>query len=154
MTAASSTTNPNRRFTNEAPFMRKQIASVPIVRIFDLRTHSKRRRITRPIVRKLLGEKSLGSFLAAPIVSCVYSTSSSHRWRQLQHQRIIQLLYTAPRAHLHGIRLIVKYSTRQRITLRHSVQARAVDRSLDESQAPNQIYPPYLLIYRYRHPCG
>jgi hypothetical protein len=47
---------------NEAPFMRKRIASNPIVRIFDLGTHSKRSPITRPIVRKLLSEKSLGSF--------------------------------------------------------------------------------------------
>ena len=41
--------------------MRKQIrvASVPIVRIFHLRTHSKRSRITRPIVKEASqGEKS------------------------------------------------------------------------------------------------
>lgn len=61
---------------NEAPFVRKLIASA-VVRILDLKTHSKRSPITRPIVRKLLGEKKSGFFMAAPIVSCTYSTSSS-----------------------------------------------------------------------------
>lgn len=44
----------------------------------------------------------------------------------------------------------MKYPTRQRITLRHSTQARAVDRSLH----PIRSIPPYLLVYRYRHPGG
>lgn len=77
---------------NEAPFMRRRMASVPMVRIFDFRTHSKRSAITRPIVRKLLREKSLGTFSQPPIVSCNYSTSSSHRRQQnALHQRITRL---------------------------------------------------------------
>jgi len=49
----------------------------------------------------------------------------------------------------YDIRLVVKYPTRQPITLRHSTQARAVDRSLDTSTQSDLFLP--ISSYRYRH---
>lgn len=120
---------------NEAPFMRKRIAK-HFHRSSHLRPPERTQNEALSSVQSTPGVlKEKG----APIVSYSYSTSSLFHRRQ---QLIENVLYISELLACHGC-----YSPRpshdiinQRNTLRHSTQARAVDKSLDESQAPNQIY--------------